>query len=80
MAAASMNSQRARCRGLRHDARDRRGRLGDAGVHRLHQAPCFRQRREFERSLGDDGERALGADQQTRQVVTDHARVHKECN
>ena len=48
--------QRARRRGLRHDARDRRGRLGDAGVH--HQAPCFRQRREFS-SLGDDGERAL---------------------
>ena len=71
--------QRARRDGLRHDARDGgRGRF-DVRVRRAQRALCRRLRREFQRRLGDQRERAFRADQQAREVVTGRAFRRRRC-
>ena len=65
--------QCARHHRLRHQARDRGCCGDDIGVARGKRGPGRGLRRELERGLRDDGERAFRADQQPRQVVTNRA-------
>jgi hypothetical protein len=65
--------ERTRCRRLRHDPRDRRGRRAHVDVGRAQRANRCRQWRQFQRRLGDDGERAFGADHEPREIVAGRA-------